>query len=234
MEIESGADLVKKVENVSHVSSMKKLDTDVLICSDIPSPPLKKDGASLEPITPDSNKEISDFPFDLETPLSTICSPQIPSSLKTHVGDDPCSSNEHNPSTPKEGVFDPFAPGPDKFMMAPIRRKNPDESQTYVARRLNFSNPAKQEGDSKRENDAEIIIDEEMLLETVYDSLLEAIVSHQTAEKTLTPDPNSDGFMTPPNAPRLNGIAETCPDAPIKRTAKSRTPDLALCRKLEY
>ncbi|KAM7526622.1 hypothetical protein LguiA_016524 [Lonicera macranthoides] len=243
MEIEATGGLLKKGENFSQGSMKNKLDysglviksDDVLVvpCSSPPVMIPANGGASLDPITPDSNREIGDFPFDFKSPLTLVSLPPKSSQGK----EDPCSSNEHSPCTPKEGVFDPFAPGPDKLMMAPLRTKCLDESQSYVARRLNFNSSVKFGGDLKCENDAGTISDEEMLLETVYDSLLEAIISKQTETflaEISSLDPSPDGFETPPYAPRFSGIAETCPDAPVKRTAKSRNIDSTLCRKLEF
>ncbi|KAH1054859.1 hypothetical protein J1N35_032924 [Gossypium stocksii] len=54
----------------------------------------------------------------------------------------------------------------------------------------------------------------------------------------ITPDANrecdSDGSKTPPSAPCLNGVSDTCPGAPIKLTGRSRVTDLGFCRKLEF
>nr|GEY85443.1 PR domain zinc finger protein 8, putative isoform 1 [Tanacetum cinerariifolium] len=44
----------------------------------------------------------------------------------------------------------------------------------------------------------------------------------------------ADVLMTPPSAPRLSGIAETCPGAPMKPATKLRNIDSRLCRKLEF
>ena len=76
--------------------------------------------------------------------------------------------------------------------------------------------------------------DEETLFEYVYESVLEAIVSSQTAQIS-SPKPDYDGFKTPNSAPpRLNGVAETIHGAPLKPTMKLRAIDNGLCRKLNF
>ncbi|KAL5738912.1 hypothetical protein ACOSP7_027859 [Xanthoceras sorbifolium] len=95
--------------------------------------------------------------------------------------------------------------------------------------------PNREVADSSFDYDVESISDEEVF-ESVYNNLLEAIVAKQT-EGLLAEIANiecdSDCCQTPP-APRLNGIAETCPGAPMKSSAVSRKIDLGLCRKLEF
>ncbi|KAH1030334.1 hypothetical protein J1N35_042508 [Gossypium stocksii] len=93
------------------------------------------------------------------------------------------SVNHSSPRTPKDGIFDPFAPSYSKYV---------DEMRITVARRLNFD------------------------------------ISVGTVEC------DSDGSKTPPSAPCLNGVSDTCPGAPIKLTGRSRVIDLGFCRKLEF
>lgn len=232
METEAIPNQLKKEENITRGSIMT-LDengvfTEAKNVVELPSPLM----ASLEPVTPTSNRESGESPISFTSPLTLLSLPPKPLCI-----DDPCSSHEHSPSTPKEGVFDPFAPGADKFMLAPIRTKASEVSRSYVARQLSFNSAVKLVNDGKYESDTESVSDEEMLLESVYDTLLEAIVSKQ-AETVLAEinlfDSINDGFQTPPSAPRLKGIAEDCPDAPTKPMRKSRTVVPELCRKLEF
>ncbi|KAA8517577.1 hypothetical protein F0562_017793 [Nyssa sinensis] len=191
-------------------------------------------GAPLGPITPDSNRESGDFIFDFTSPLTLVSSPPKGVSFDSHWNVDPTDNSSH---TPKAAVFDSFAPGPDKLMLAPHCNKYLKESQSNVARRLNFNASIKCSGDGNKGNDAKPISDEAILLETVYGTLLEAIVSKKAEglfAEISPPDPGSSGFMTPTSAPRLNGITETCPGAPMKPTRKSRSIDQWLCRKLEF
>ncbi|KAJ8898837.1 hypothetical protein K2173_008146 [Erythroxylum novogranatense] len=191
-------------------------------CKDLDAKNPKFELPSLGPLTPDTTKENGNFPFNLNSP------PTLPKLLisESNTNDIPAS-----PKTPKDGVFDPFAPGPNEMAMAPHCKKYLDEARASVSRCLNFTSSFR-----RCSFDADSFTDEEMF-ETVYENLLEAIVFKQT-EGALTQVPNeecdSDACRTPPLAPRLNGLAETCPGAPLKSTVKSRVIDLGLCRKLEF
>uniref|UniRef100_A0A5B7BV21 Uncharacterized protein n=1 Tax=Davidia involucrata TaxID=16924 RepID=A0A5B7BV21_DAVIN len=194
-------------------------------------------GAPLGPITPDSNKESGDFLLDFTSPLTLVSSPPKAVCFDSRQNLDGYASIDNSPHTPNEGVFDPFAPGPDKLMLAPHHNKYLEESRSNVARQLNFDASVKSFGDGNHGNDAESILEEEILLETVYGTLLEAIVSKQTEGLLVEISPldsGSDGFKTPTSAPRLNQVAETCPGAPMKPTRKFRSIDQGLCRKLEF
>ncbi|GKE74553.1 cyclin-dependent protein kinase inhibitor SMR11-like protein [Tanacetum coccineum] len=70
-------------------------------------------------------------------------------------------------------------------------------------------------------------------MERVYESILEGIISKE-AEDILSEIVAADVLMTPPSAPRLSGIAETCPGAPMKPATKLRNIDSRLCKKLEF
>ncbi|KAK6267435.1 hypothetical protein QUC31_018272 [Theobroma cacao] len=194
---------------------------------------------SLGPITPDANREIGEFPYNCNSPPTAVKKPQkIPhfDPDATTNQDSLASANHCSPKTPKDGVFDPFAPGPEDMVLAPLCRKYIDEMRTSVARCLNFDCSVRNVDSGTHGTGAESISDEEMF-ESVYENLLEAIVSNQ-AEGFLNEFLNigwdSDGCKTPPSAPCLNGVAETCPGAPIKPSGKSRNIDLGFCRKLEF
>ncbi|KAK3021194.1 hypothetical protein RJ639_046613 [Escallonia herrerae] len=216
METEANAVQWKKEENVSH-ESVKKLDNTCVVieAKDVVelSPPLMvpaNGGASIRPMTPDSGRENAEVPFAAASPITLVASPSTQSGFDFHQKDDPCSSSEDSPRTPKEGVFDPFAPGPDKLMLAPHRKHN-QESRVSVARRLNFNSTLTIVGDAKCEIDAEVISDEDILLETVYVTLLEAIVSKQSEmvlRELLPLDPSPDGFKTPTCTPCLNDAVQ--------------------------
>ncbi|KAL8214837.1 hypothetical protein R6Q57_004286 [Mikania cordata] len=105
--------------------------------------------------------------------------------------------------------------------------KNLEESRGYAARRLTFIS-------TKIRKDCERLAeDDDMLLEAVYDSILECIVSDMVGEISAF-DLSTDGLRTPRFAPRLTGIAEICPGPPLKSVKKPRNIDLSLCRKLEF
>ncbi|XVE84281.1 hypothetical protein DITRI_Ditri17bG0000300 [Diplodiscus trichospermus] len=195
--------------------------------------------AVLGPITPDANREIGEYPYICDSPPTAVKKPQkIP-----HFGPDAtvkqdslASTGRNSSKTPKDGVFNPFAPGPEDMVFAPICRKYIDEMRTSVARCLNFGNTVRNVDSGTLRTSADSLSDEEMF-ETVYENLLEAIVSNQ-AEGLLTEfsdiEWDSDGCKTPPSGPCLNGVAKTCPGAPIKPIGRSRNIDLGLCRKLEF
>lgn len=201
------------------------------------------------PVSPDLDAESGGLPPDFTSPNTVLTSPPETTCFESHQHYyDMCYQNEDSPCTPKEGFFDPFAPGPDKLMLAPLCRKYLQEPRSSAARCLNFNSSVKFAGDEKCESDAETISDEELLLEMVYVDLLEVIVSSQAVSiqtETSIPeismtDPvpdefkTTDEFKTPTSEARLNGVAETCPGAPMKATRKFRNIDKGLCRKLEF
>ncbi|TXG57476.1 hypothetical protein EZV62_015305 [Acer yangbiense] len=180
--------------------------------------------ASLEPITPVPNREAADSQFDCKSPLSVPNRPAKHSCFdcKTSGKDDPVASiGDSSPKTPRDVVFDPFAPAPDHLAMAPLNKKYINQVRSSVARRLNFESSLLFEEHNKTCSDGVESISDEEIFESVYNNLLEAIVSKQT-ECFLEEIPNiewdSDFCKTPP-VTRLNGIAETCPGAPKKSSA---------------
>lgn len=191
---------------------------------------LDNKGSALSPITPDSNREGSDFMSAFISPFSIGSNSHM-----LHNGDNIYMNEDDDcPSTPKAGVFDPFAPGSDDLLMAPVSMKYLEESRTYVARRLNFTSLVTKNIYEKGEGVCESALDDDMLLEAVYKSLLEAIVSKQAEDIISEISASHDALTTPPSAPRLTGIAETCPGAPFKHVKKSRNIDLGLCRRLAF
>lgn len=153
---------------------------------------------------------------------STLC-PMTPYSNKESVKFiSPLTANKDKNSlfTPAEDVFDPFDCQPDKHMLGP--NDNLQSSGSCVARKLDFSSK-------------ECVPENGALMETVYESILEAIISKQ-AEDILTEILAHDVLMTPPSVARLADVAETCPDAPLKPkpVRKSTNVNAGLCRKLEF
>ncbi|KAG4203683.1 hypothetical protein ERO13_A05G415801v2 [Gossypium hirsutum] len=157
--------------------------------------------SSLGPITSDANRGIGEFPYKFNSPPT-----ESQWFLSTIV------------------VLD-FAPGPECMVFAPSYRKYVDEMRITVARRLNFNISVGTVGSVNHRTAVDSISDEEMF-ESVYENLLEVIVSNQ-AEGFLTEFSNIE-------SPCLNGVSDTCPGAPIKLTGRSRVIDLGFCRKLEF
>lgn len=228
MDTKISADQLGVIGNIS-CENLQKLDkksavmkTEELICLSS-SPPMHDNGGfALNPITPDSNKESSGLMSAFTSPLTLLSSPM-------NEDDDDCLS------TPKRGVFDPFAPGPDNLMMAPLSMKYLEESRNFVARRLNFNCIMTENVCEERVYESDF--EDDMLLEAIYYSLLEVIICKHAEDmvgEISAVDSSPDAVKTPPFAPRLTGIAETCPGAPLKSVKKSRNIDLSLCRKLEF
>ncbi|CAK9153770.1 unnamed protein product [Ilex paraguariensis] len=245
MDTELDVKQLKKPENLSKESTeqldSKCIGVEAKKAVELPQPSTvtaTNTGSALGPITPDSNREIGDTFTDFTSPLTLVSSSPKSISLDSHISNDPYPSNDDDtPCTPKESIFDSFAPGPNKLMLAPHHRKYLAQSQINVARRLDFGASLKFVENENRGSDDDTRLDEEMFVETVYDTLLEAIVSKQT--EGVIPqishlDTGSDGYKTPTSAPRLSGIAETCPGAPMKSTRKLINVDPGLCRKLEF
>ncbi|KAJ6828002.1 hypothetical protein M6B38_364530 [Iris pallida] len=138
--------------------------------------------------------------------------------------------------TPGESIFDPFAPGPDEVALAPNpKKKILRATKMPLRRRLIFDLSS----DSEEEEIESTLLDEEdSLLESICKSFLELIVSNQAKEISnvyLTREDNSsEGLKTPTSLPFLTGIADTCPDAPMRPVLKLRRLDQSICRKLEF
>ncbi|XP_050213179.1 uncharacterized protein LOC126664708 [Mercurialis annua] len=219
----------------------------------------------LSPSTPDAHKENGEFPLDLKSPLTVVkkSSKVLTFDSKSDRVQEPsaCFDKSSSPKTPKDGVFDPFAPGPEDKVWAPQSKKYSEEARSNAVRRLNFSSSFKGFDSKVGSCDEEESISDAEMFESVYESLLEAILSKQTesvlaeqsanmeseavlskqtemivAEQStnMESDSDSDACKTPPSAPRLTGIADTCPGAPMKPTGNSRIFDFGLCRKLEF
>lgn len=198
------------------------------------------DTNSLGPITPDSDRENGDFPVDRNSPPMSAKKMTSVACLDLETdrnGENPlCCEDSSSPQTPKDGVFDPFAPGPDDLVLAPQCRKFVNKSRNLVARRLSFESSIEVLEEESHGKDAFFISDEE-IIEAVYENLLETIVSHQRevlVAGTSSLEWDSKDCRTPPLAPRLHEIADTCPGAPMRPAGKSRKIDLALCRRLQF
>ncbi|CAL9098069.1 unnamed protein product [Musa textilis] len=138
--------------------------------------------------------------------------------------------------TPTENMFDPFAPGPEELVFAP-KKKMLKGTLVPPRRQLNFNDC----GDSNQQvkhNVAEDGVEEDHLLELFFRSFLELIVLNQIKETSVKNVPLHgdicECLKTPISLPLLTGVAGTCPPAPRREAAKSRTFRLGVCRKLEF
>ncbi|KAF5737317.1 hypothetical protein HS088_TW13G00196 [Tripterygium wilfordii] len=130
---------------------------------------------ALGPITPDSNRENGEVPYFV-SPITVLRKPAkaLCFDFETSRNQDPLApiDDSGSPRTPKDGVSDTFAPGPDHLALAPLCKKFFDKSRINVAHRLNF------DSSYKIVEDAGFISDEQMF-DAVYENLLEVIVTKQ-------------------------------------------------------
>ncbi|KAJ1409670.1 hypothetical protein SESBI_22488 [Sesbania bispinosa] len=184
----------------------------------------------LVPVTPEAVRENEDF----QSPLTlTVVRKQLKlASIDCERTNVRGRVDNGSPRTPKDGVFDPFAHGPDNMARAPQSNKYHEEYRNSVARSLNFQPQSL----LPCCDDAESISDEDMF-ESVYENLLQVIVSMQTEgvlAQMSSVEYDSDDCKTPPSPFRFNGIADTCPGAPLKPAGKPRNIQMGLCKKLEF
>lgn len=169
----------------------------------------------IENTSSDSNEKSDKNSTNLvDNNVSSLCpiTPYKESANSTTFTSSPLKEDDQCPSTPVEDVFDSFTSGLNRF-------KHVEKPESHVARRLKFNS-----------DDKELV--SETKYETVYESVLEAIINKE-AEDVIAEIMENDVFKTPPG-PRLSGIAETCPGAPLKRIKRSRNVDVRFCRKLEF
>ncbi|CAL5097629.1 unnamed protein product [Urochloa decumbens] len=134
--------------------------------------------------------------------------------------------------TPRESIFDPFAPGPDVAAWAPkkqvirgaevpSRRKLNFDSGDFPVRRLSFD-----WSDSEEEDE---------YLQSIQKMILDLFISdghldrQEESENILY-----DGCKTPDSKPLLTGIASTCPDAPLRTSRKVSKLSPSICRKIDF
>ncbi|XP_074276994.1 uncharacterized protein LOC141600646 [Silene latifolia] len=187
-------------------------------------------GATLCPITPIPCRKNGESVLVMSTPLSLESPPSsIVQSLDSTSSDEVVGLGcEDSPRTPEEGVFNPFAPGPEELCRAPLCKKTLKGTRRIVARRLDFDDVDEPHSLGEDDNVVEIRL-EKILMETVYETILDAIILKQSEDLEL------DGCSTPTSPLPLSGISETCPAAPTKLTErKSLKIDPGLCRKLEF
>ncbi|TKY69018.1 hypothetical protein E2542_SST05282 [Spatholobus suberectus] len=184
------------------------------------------------PITPDAATENGDFQSQSPLTLSVVRK-QLKLACIDCDSERGRADNDNgvvgSPRTPKDGVFDPFAPGPDNMARAPSSNKYLDECRATVARRLDF-HPSFDVAQPDTDTDTDTLSDEDMV-ESVYENLLQVIVSKQ-AEGVLAQ--MSSHCESPPSALCFTGIADICPGAPMKPVGKPKNIQLRLCKKLEF
>ncbi|KAK9093058.1 hypothetical protein Syun_027969 [Stephania yunnanensis] len=219
-----------------------KVEGDVNLCEKVciledKEPPNVVDSCRVPPLgpgTPNAYRENGEAVTNSMSPMTFVSSISLLA----------CSEVvdlDLSPRTPKEDVFDPFAPVPDELMLAPLVKKRMEKAPNQVSRRLNFGSCLGFEAISSQKNvdtDGEEVFQEKVLLETLCDSILDLILFKQAEESGLKTPPRDAilcaGFDSPDKFHLLNGIAESCPDAPAKPKRSSLNLDLGICRRLEF
>lgn len=237
MDVEANGNVSSKGQSLSQLSALEKLNLGDCLTKDEAAGEMlklpKKPSDSIVPATPDLKQDALDF----KSPIS--CLPKA-MALCFSSQDGILSSNGDSPRTPKESVFDPFAPGPEQLLLAPLCLKKTGDPRIGVARMLNFEECTRvlnfeECGENATNMDA--ITSDEQLLGKLYRMLLQIVISKHTEEVLVgnpTPVSDSDGDRTPTSPQLLSGIAESCPAAPKKTARKFISIDKGLCKKLEF
>ncbi|XP_022638215.1 uncharacterized protein LOC111241892 [Vigna radiata var. radiata] len=124
------------------------------------------------PITPEALTENGDFQSQSPLTLSVLrkqlnracirCDSDRGGFVDNGDENDNGNGSIDSPRTPEDGVFDPFAAGPDNMARAPSSNKYLDDYRNSVARRLNF-----QPSFDVSQADSDTLSDEDMV-ESVY------------------------------------------------------------------
>ncbi|CAN6326254.1 unnamed protein product [Urochloa humidicola] len=174
---------------------------------------------------------------DIES-LSKTCHNENIAEAITPRGDTSISSEAPDDSlllgceTPRESIFDPFAPGPDVAAWAPkkqvirgaevpSRRKLNFDSGDFPVKRLSFDWSDSEEEDEYLQEIQKMILDL-----CISDGPLD---SQEESEKILY-----ESCKTPDSKPLLTGIASTCPDAPLRPSHKVSKLSPSICRKIDF
>ncbi|OEL35893.1 hypothetical protein BAE44_0003091 [Dichanthelium oligosanthes] len=139
--------------------------------------------------------------------------------------------------TPRESIFDPFAPGPDVAAWAPkkqvirgaevsSRRKLNFDSGDFLVKRLSFD-----WSDSEEEDEYLQVIQKMILDLFISDGPLDR---QEESEKILMDSSLYKSCKTPDSKPLLTGIASTCPDAPLRPSHKVLKLSPGICRKIDF
>ncbi|KAL5206256.1 hypothetical protein ABZP36_034465 [Zizania latifolia] len=155
----------------------------------------------------------------------------IGSSISIEVADEDPSSGCQ---TPRESIFDPFAPAPEEVACAP-KKKVIRATEAPSRRQLSFES-----GDcpvrrlSYEFDDSE---EEDQFLERMCNMFIDLIISNQaldTAGKDMIDYSSPGNCETPTSQPLLTGMADTCPDAPLRRSLKVVKLSPSIRRKLNF
>lgn len=217
MDAEVDHTLLSNGQNLSQGCGLESLNLDSM-------DKLTNEFLEMSPKTPDSKQEMMENADDSQSQTSCI------------QGALNLGSNGSSPRTPKDNIFDPFAPGPDHLLLAPLRKKYDEDTRMNVSRMLRFKQPYGFHLFRDLDINAETMSEED-LLESLYRMLLRVVMAslrEEVLERISDPMAASDGEKTPTSAPVLTGVAESCPGAPKKAARKATGFDKGLCKKLEF
>lgn len=149
--------------------------------------------------------------------------------------------------TPRESIFDPFAPGPEEVACAPKkkvtrgaevppRRKLNFDSDDYLVKRLSFD-----WSDSEEECQYLQMIQKMVLDLCISDSpdqheeMLDSTLDWQEETGNIMIDSILyESCMTPDSKPLLTGMASTCPDAPLRQSLRVSKFSPGVCRRIDF
>ncbi|WVZ95771.1 hypothetical protein U9M48_041494 [Paspalum notatum var. saurae] len=139
--------------------------------------------------------------------------------------------------TPRECIFDPFAPGPGEAACAP-KKKVTRGAEVPPRRKLNFDSgdfPVKRLSFDWSDSEEEY-----QYLQVIQNLILDLCISDSPLDRQeetaniMTDSSLCEGCMTPDSKPLLTGIASTCPDAPLRPSLKVSKLSPGVCRKIDF
>lgn len=150
---------------------------------------------------------------------------------------DPDDNVSSGCQTPRGNIFDPFAPGPEEAGCGAPKKKTVRGAEALSRRKLIFEAddfPVRRL--SYEFDDSE---EEELYLQAICKMFLDLIFSNQALElaqdrEDLIDAIPPESYKTPESQPLLTGIADTCPDAPLRPSLKMLKLSPGICRKLDF
>jgi len=139
--------------------------------------------------------------------------------------------------TPRESIFDPFAPGPEEAACAP-KKKVARGAEVPPRRKLNFDSgdyPVKRLSFDSSDSD-----EEDQYLQVIHKMILDLLIvdgpldGQEETGKNVTDSGLHGSCKTPDSKPLLTGIASTCPGAPLRPSLKALKLSPDICRKIDF
>jgi len=139
--------------------------------------------------------------------------------------------------TPRESIFDPFAPGPDVAAWAP-KKQVISGAEVTSRRMLNFDSgdfPVKRlsfDWSDSEEEDEYLQVIQKMILDLFISDV--PLDQQEGSEKIVIDSRLYESCKTPDSKPLLSGIASTCPAAPLRPSHKVLKLSPSICRKIDF